>query len=112
MSDDPSPIRILAVDDHPLIRTGIATLVGSESDMKLVGQSSNGREAITKFRECLPDVTLMDLQMPELNGIDDRHSRGVSGSENHRPDDLRRRRAGDPRPEGRRAGLRVEEPGA
>ena len=70
MSADPSPIRILAVDDHPLIRTGIATLVGPESDMKLVGESSNGREAIAKFRECLPDVTLMDLQMPDMNGID------------------------------------------
>ena len=70
MSIDPSPIRILAVDDHLLIRVGIATLVGPESDMKLVGEASNGREAIAKFRECHPDVTLMDLQMPEMNGID------------------------------------------
>jgi len=70
MSIDPSPIRILAVDDHLLIRVGIATLVGPEADMKLVGEASNGREAIAKFRECLPDVTLMDLQMPEMNGID------------------------------------------
>src|SRR6266568_8126719 len=70
MSIDPSPIRILAVDDHLLIRVGIATLVSPESDMKLVGEASNGREGIAKFRECLPDVTLMDLQMPDMNGID------------------------------------------
>ena len=70
MSIDPSPIRILTVDDHPLIRVGIATLVASDSDMKVVGEASNGREGIAKFRECLPDVTLMDLQMPDMNGID------------------------------------------
>jgi len=70
MSIDPSPIRILTVDDHPLIRVGIATLVAPESDMKVVGEASNGREGIAKFRECRPDVTLMDLQMPDMNGID------------------------------------------
>ncbi len=70
MSVDPLPIRILTVDDHPLIRVGIATLVAPESDMKVVGEASNGREGIAKFRECLPDVTLMDLQMPDMNGID------------------------------------------
>jgi DNA-binding NarL/FixJ family response regulator len=70
MNSDPSPIRILAVDDHLLIRVGIATLVGPEADMKLVGEASNGCEAIAKFRECHPDVTLMDLQMPDMNGID------------------------------------------
>jgi DNA-binding NarL/FixJ family response regulator len=70
MSIDSSPIRILAVDDHLLIRVGIATLVGPEADMKLVGEASTGREAIAKFRECHPDVTLMDLQMPDMNGID------------------------------------------
>jgi DNA-binding NarL/FixJ family response regulator len=70
MSIDPSPIRILTVDDHPLIRVGIATIVAPESDMKVVGEASNGREGIAKFRECLPDVTLMDFQMPDMNGID------------------------------------------
>jgi DNA-binding NarL/FixJ family response regulator len=70
MTIDLSPIRVLVVDDHELIRVGIATLLLSESDMKLVGEASNGREAISKFRECHPDVTLMDLQMPEMNGFD------------------------------------------
>jgi DNA-binding NarL/FixJ family response regulator len=70
MSQAPAPIRILAVDDHPLIRVGIATLVATESDMKLVGEACDGREGIAKYRECLPDVTLMDLQMPDMNGID------------------------------------------
>lgn len=70
MSGDPTPIRVLTVDDHQLIRVGIATLLLPESDMKLVGEASNGREAIAKFRECRPDVTLMDLQMPEMNGFD------------------------------------------
>ena len=58
------------VDDHQLIRVGIATLLVPESDMKLVGEASNGREAIVKYRECRPDVTLMDLQMPEMSGFD------------------------------------------
>jgi len=70
MSCDSSPIRVLAVDDHQLIRAGIATLLLPESDIKLVGEAANGREAIAKFRECLPDVTLMDLQMPETDGFD------------------------------------------
>jgi len=70
MSTDLSPIRVLVVDDHQLIRAGIATLLLSESDVELVGEASNGREAITKFRECRPDVTLMDLQMPEMGGLD------------------------------------------
>ncbi len=70
MSSDLFPIRILVVDDHQLIRVGIATLLLPESDMKLVGEASNGREAIAKFRECDPDVTLMDLQMPEMSGFD------------------------------------------
>jgi two-component system, NarL family, response regulator len=63
-------IRILAVDDHVLLRDGIAALVAGQSDMSLVGQASNGREAIQQFRTHRPDVTLMDLQMPEMNGLD------------------------------------------
>src|SRR6266404_4966437 len=70
MSSDPSPIRILIVDDHALLREGIAALVNAESDMKLVAEASDGQEAIEKFRSNRPDVTLMDLQMPALNGIE------------------------------------------
>ena len=70
MRTDSSPIRILTVDDHALLREGIAALVNAESDMKLVAEASNGREAIEKFRLNRPDVTLMDLQMPALNGIE------------------------------------------
>ena len=70
MSAAPSPIRILAVDDHSLVRSGIAGFVAGQPDMKLVGEASNGREAILQFREHRPDVTLMDLQMPEMNGVD------------------------------------------
>jgi DNA-binding NarL/FixJ family response regulator len=64
------PIRILTVDDHPLLREGIAALVNAESDMKLVAEACNGHEAIEKFRLHRPDVTLMDLQMPGLNGLE------------------------------------------
>ena len=70
MSSDISLIRILAVDDHPLVRQGIAGLVGVQPDMVLVGEASNGRDAIQQFRTHHPDVTLMDLQMPEMNGLD------------------------------------------
>ena len=70
MSAGTSPIRILAVDDHPLVRQGIAGLIGVQPDMALVGEASNGREAIQQFRTHHPDVTLMDLQMPEMNGLD------------------------------------------
>src|SRR5271169_5869238 len=70
MSADPKSIRILAVDDHPLIRQGIAGLVAVQSDMPLAAEASNGRDAIQQFRTHRPDVTLMDLQMPEMNGVD------------------------------------------
>ena len=70
MRTDAGPIRILTVDDHPLLREGIAALVNAESDMTLVAEASNGQEAIDKFRLHQPDVTLMDLQMPTLNGVE------------------------------------------
>jgi len=70
MDDAPEPIRILAVDDHPLLREGIAALLANQTDMKLVAQASTGKEAIVQFRSHHPDVTLMDLQMPDMDGID------------------------------------------
>ena len=66
----PTVIRVLTVDDHALIREGVAALIANQKDMSLVGEASNGREAIEQFRSHRPDITLMDLQMPEMNGID------------------------------------------
>jgi DNA-binding NarL/FixJ family response regulator len=70
MKDDSKKIRILTVDDHPILRQGIAGLIADESDMAVVAEAANGREAIQQFRTHRPDVTLMDLQMPEMNGLD------------------------------------------
>src|SRR6266403_5593530 len=70
MSADSNSIRILAVDDHALIRQGIVGLVADQSDMSVVAEASNGREAVQQFRAHCPDITLMDLQMPEMNGLD------------------------------------------
>ena len=67
---DPNLIRILTVDDHPLLRKGIAALVNAEDDMKLIAEASSGEEAIEKFRLYKPDVTLMDIQLTGLNGIE------------------------------------------
>jgi len=63
-------IRILTVDDHPMLREGIASLVAGQPDMKLVAEASTGREALEQFREHRPDITLMDLQMPDMDGIE------------------------------------------
>jgi DNA-binding NarL/FixJ family response regulator len=68
MNTEPQLIRILAVDDHPLFRDGIAALISITPDMQLVGACSNGREAVEQFRTLRPDVTLMDLQMPVMSG--------------------------------------------
>jgi DNA-binding NarL/FixJ family response regulator len=70
MNTGTNSIRILAVDDHPTFRLGIAGLVAAQSDMCLVAEAANGQEAIQQFRAHLPDVTLMDLQMPQMNGLD------------------------------------------
>jgi DNA-binding NarL/FixJ family response regulator len=69
MSASP-PIRILTVDDHPIFRNGVAALLASQPDMQLVAEGANGGEAIRQFRTHRPDVTLMDLQMPEMNGLE------------------------------------------
>jgi DNA-binding NarL/FixJ family response regulator len=69
VSSEPKRIRILTVDDHPLLREGIAALVASQTDMKVVDEASNGLEALEKFRKHRPDITLMDLVMPGINGI-------------------------------------------
>ncbi|HEV2985763.1 MAG TPA: response regulator transcription factor [Vicinamibacterales bacterium] len=67
---EPAKIRVFSVDDHPLLREGIAAIVNNEPDMVMVAQASNGREAIQQFRDQQPDVTLMDLRLPDISGID------------------------------------------
>ena len=67
---EPKPIRILSVEDHPVFRQGLATIIATESDMVLVGQAANGVEAVAEFRRHRPDITLMDLRLPGTNGTD------------------------------------------
>jgi DNA-binding NarL/FixJ family response regulator len=62
-------VRVLCADDHPLVRKGIASILANEPDIQLVGEASNGREAVERFRETHPDVVLMDLRMPEMDGV-------------------------------------------
>jgi DNA-binding NarL/FixJ family response regulator len=70
VSNVPDLIRVLTADDHPLLREGIATLVNAEADLKLVAEASSGREAVKMFQLHRPDITLMDLQMPDMNGTE------------------------------------------
>lgn len=81
---EPAPIRVLAVDDHPVIRRGIAAIIATQPDMALVAEASNGREAIQQFRAHRPDITLMDLQLGRV----ERDSRRISGGKSHRAHDL------------------------
>lgn len=67
--DPNAPIRVLCIDDHPLVRKGLASILANEADMQLVAEAGNGRDAVELFRQLQPDVTLMDLRMPELDGI-------------------------------------------
>ena len=81
MNDQAGPIRILVVDDHPIVRAGIEALMTGLADMIIVAQAANGREAIQHFRTHRPDVTLMDIQMPEMGGLD-----ALIGIRNESPD--------------------------
>ena len=93
----PGKITILAVDDHPLILEGLANVLQKHPDMEIVGEAANGFEAIEAYEKYRPDVTLIDLQMPGMNGVDyDYQDPGKMAKRSlHRADHLRRRRAGD-----------------
>jgi DNA-binding NarL/FixJ family response regulator len=69
MNDQPR-IRVFSVDDHPLLREGIAAIINNQQDMQMIAQAANGKDAIQEFKKHQPDVTLMDLRLPDMNGID------------------------------------------
>ena len=70
MTESPTPIGVLVVDDHPLLRDGLAALLGAHSDLRLLGEAADGEEAIARYQQLQPDVVLMDLQMPRLDGVE------------------------------------------
>jgi DNA-binding NarL/FixJ family response regulator len=70
MATEPKPIRVLCIDDHPLLRQGIGALIGAQPDMQLVAQAATGQDGVREFREQRPDVTLLDLRLPDMNGVD------------------------------------------
>lgn len=70
MSESPAPIGVLVVDDHPLLRDGLAALLGAQPDLRLLGEAADGEEAIACYQQLRPDVVLMDLQMPRLDGVE------------------------------------------
>ncbi|CRQ85860.1 DNA-binding response regulator [Stenotrophomonas maltophilia] len=70
MTESPAPIGVLVVDDHPLLRDGLAALLGAHADLRLLGEAADGEEAIARYQQLQPDVVLMDLQMPRLDGVE------------------------------------------
>jgi len=106
-----SKIRVLTVDDHPLLRSGIAAVLEGVEDIMVAGEATNGKEAVESFRVHRPDVTLMDLQMPVMNGIDAILAirREFPGARNRDFDHLRWGRPSGPRLEGRGCGVPSEE---
>jgi len=70
MTESPAPIGVLVVDDHPLLRDGLAALLGAHSDLRLLGEAADGEEAIARYQQLRPDVVLMDMRMPVMSGLE------------------------------------------